>query len=356
MLSSYKQLLVKAGDGVETNQPLIILESSASYETIFLLANKLNTFQLSDVDIWHTPHQNLGEIQAEYNMFQEVLLNYALLLNNNQLSLNKKNAQELINKYLALDSEYKIKLETATELTHLQIKRLEAYNSLINKGGVPSNQIILIKQEMLQLKSNIENIRITRKNNELLLIKIKQSISNEALAHQNEVAKIENQIHTLRLALINSINQWKKNYIIIAPTSGVISFTKRWSLNQYLKEGQDVLTISPNHFIIEGEMKISGRGVGKIVKNQKVYINLDSFPANQFGQLKGTITGVSLIPDQQGYLVTVALPEQLKTTYNYNIALAPMYEGQAKIILDERSLLSRLFDSVSYLLQKDSGD
>lgn len=348
------QLVVKDGEKVNKNQNLIILESRADYNVIEQLKDHLEIFNLSDVQKNQQVYLKLGELQNIYNQFKKIILDYHLFINSNQLALKKENIGVLIDKYISLDNEFKNKLNTATEKYSLQKSRLDAHDALAENGSVSGNTLISIKQKMLELQSNIENIRIIRKENELIQIELKQVITEEELKQRNKNIILKNEIETLRISLLSRINEWKRKNIIIAPTSGIISFTKHWGVNQYIKIGQEVLTISPYKFSIEGRMKISGKGVGKIEKMQKVYIELNSFPAHQFGQLKGTVSSISLVPDQDGYLVKIDLPKQLKTTYDYNVTHAPMYNGNAKIILKERSLLSRLFDSISYLLKKDS--
>ena len=117
--------------------------------------------------------------------------------------------------------------------------------------------------------------------------------------------------------------------------------------------GESMFTLSPQEFEVHGQMKLASRGAGRVKPDQPVYIELDSFPATQFGQLKGKVKSVSLVPDKNGYLVNIVLPSQLKTTFDYALNQAPYYSGNAKIILHKRTLLSRFFDSVSYMIKKD---
>ncbi|MDO6428883.1 HlyD family efflux transporter periplasmic adaptor subunit [Thalassotalea sp. 1_MG-2023] len=339
---------------VVKGQAIVVLESHADYQTVLLLEKQLRDFELLKGNNSFYQYKKVGDLQSSFDKFKNVLLKYELLLKNNKIHLEKKNAEKLKAKYLSLDKEFQFKLKTATEQYNLQNQRLKAHDSLMVNGSVSGNTLISIKQTVLELRSKIENIRITRKENDLILTEINQKLAKDELEFNNQKLALKYEIDIERIALLNHIQNWKQTNVLTSPIDGVVSYTRNWSRNQYVEVGQEVLIVTPFKFRVKGEMKILDRGVGKIEKNQKVFIELDSFPAYQFGQLKGVVKSISLVPDQDGYLIKINFPEQLKTTYDYDINHAPMYKGRAKIILKKRSLLSRLFDSVSYLLIKDS--
>jgi hypothetical protein len=75
---------------------------------------------------------------------------------------------------------------------------------------------------------------------------------------------------------------------------------------------------------------------------QAVHIRLDNFPWQEFGQLKGVVKSISAIPEEGNYLVEVALPQGLRTTYNRQLEFRQEMQGQAHIVVEDLRLLQRL--------------
>lgn len=82
-----------------------------------------------------------------------------------------------------------------------------------------------------------------------------------------------------------------------------------------------------------------------------VNIKLDNYPYEQFGLLKGKIETITTVPLSEKYLVTVSLPQDLKTTYKKQIQFYPEMTGSAKIILKEERLLYKLFYQLKSMIE-----
>ena len=344
-------LNVKTGTLVEKNTVLMLLDSGSDPESVLLLERAIRDRELEQIGPEEFPR--LGELQNRFDQLQQNLLQKQLLVSNNQVAQKRTHVEEQKAKFLALDNEYSNKLDTANALIELEQKRLKAHNRLKLVGDTSENAIISIKQRLLELRAQIDNIRIARTENDLRVTSIVQDLADYTLSYDSQLASLDNSIELSRLALLNDISQWKQDYLVIAPEAGVVTFNQHWSPNQFVSMGESMFTLSPQEFEVHGQMKLASRGAGRVKPDQPVYIELDSFPATQFGQLKGKVKSVSLVPDKNGYLVNIVLPSQLKTTFDYALNQAPYYSGNAKIILHKRTLLSRFFDSVSYMIKKD---
>lgn len=153
------------------------------------------------------------------------------------------------------------------------------------------------------------------------------------------------------LSLKGKIDEWQHKYLVTAATSGIVSLNKYWSTNQHVKAGDIVMEIANLSDLRIGKISIKQNGVGKIAVGQKVYIELDSFPAIEYGKLEGKVKSISLIPGHQGYMVDVALPEKLITSFGKYLPLTANLTGSAKIITAEKRLLSRFLDKILYIFE-----
>jgi len=82
---------------------------------------------------------------------------------------------------------------------------------------------------------------------------------------------------------------------------------------------------------------------GKVKVGQQVNIRLENYPFEQFGLLRGSITSISEIPNENKYFVTIELPQKLITSQNKAIAFKQQLTGTTEIITEDLRLLERFF-------------
>ncbi|MCB0547075.1 MAG: HlyD family efflux transporter periplasmic adaptor subunit, partial [Phaeodactylibacter sp.] len=92
---------------------------------------------------------------------------------------------------------------------------------------------------------------------------------------------------------------------------------------------------------------------GKVKPGQRANIRLDGYPYQEFGVLQGQVKSIALVPDQDTYLLDIALPDSLTTTYQRRIPFAQELTGQARIITEERRILERVFDQMANLIKNN---
>jgi len=155
---------------------------------------------------------------------------------------------------------------------------------------------------------------------------------------------LKNVIQTFN-QLKNSIKDWEDRYVLKSNIDGKVSFLNYWSTNQTVNQGDLVFTIIPTKnasFI--AKLKSQAQNSGKIKKGQTVNIKLESYPETEFGTLQGTISSISLTPNQEGqYLINVDLPPTLITSYNKTIPFKQEMSGSAEIVTEDLRLIERFF-------------
>ncbi|MDR2087107.1 MAG: HlyD family efflux transporter periplasmic adaptor subunit, partial [Dysgonamonadaceae bacterium] len=177
----------------------------------------------------------------------------------------------------------------------------------------------------------------------------------QQIEKQNE---LHTQLQSLILQLKTGIQEWELNYVLRAPVTGKIVFTKYWIENQNVSSGEEVFTIVPNLLFqsdVIGKAMLPIARSGKVKAGQKVNIRLQNFPENEYGILRGIVHKISLVPLQTGesayYAVEIRLPNQLVTVYQKQLPALPNMQGQADIITDDISLLERLVFPVKKILK-----
>ena len=69
---------------------------------------------------------------------------------------------------------------------------------------------------------------------------------------------LRQELQTAREQLLNSMNEWRLRYCLIAPVGGVVTFTKYWNENQYIPSGEVAFTVVP-----QGEGRLSREASGR---------------------------------------------------------------------------------------------
>lgn len=93
---------------------------------------------------------------------------------------------------------------------------------------------------------------------------------------------------------------------------------------------------------------------GKVKVGQRVIIRFTSYPDQEFGIVKGQVSSISLVPNQNNYMIEILLPDGLHTNYKKELPFSPEMEAQADIITDDLRLIERFFMPLKKSLRKVS--
>jgi hypothetical protein len=146
------------------------------------------------------------------------------------------------------------------------------------------------------------------------------------------------------------------NFVLEAPISGKVHFTRQISDNQFVNANEDIFLIVPADQTFVCIVDIPPVGFGKVKEGQRVRIKLDNYPFHEFGQLSGKVIGIPEIPfatrtssansESIHYRVLVEIDADSRTTYNKILTFKPEMPGTAEILTDELSLLGRFLNFV----------
>jgi HlyD family secretion protein len=123
-----------------------------------------------------------------------------------------------------------------------------------------------------------------------------------------------------------------------------VTFTGYWSENQVVQAGENVCTVVPGEGDAPaGRALLPLRRSGKVREGQRVIIRFTNFPDQEFGIVNGVVESVSLVPAEDNYLVEIALPDGLTTSYRKTLPTGHEMKASAEIVTEELRLIERFF-------------
>jgi multidrug efflux pump subunit AcrA (membrane-fusion protein) len=343
------QLLVKDNAEVSAGQVLALIENPGQFEDITRLKTELDSFR-SNIE---TPVKQkisafsgnpvLGDIQPfyanflkQYNDFiQFVELDYhnqKIVSLNAEIAKYKDYSKRLYNQSSILKQE--------ENLASRQFKR---DSTVFIQGVIPESDYEKSKSSYLQKQYAYEQSRITLASNEIQISKLSQEILDLELKRSEDAGKLRSTLDEAANKLSASIADWEQKYVLKSAVEGVVSFTRIWSQNQDVREGDLVMSVIPkNPGQIIGKVSLPLSGAGKVKPQQWVNIKFANYPYLEFGIVKGKIRSISLVASNNEYSVIVDLPEGLKTGYGTELTFNQDMQGVAEIITNDRRLLERI--------------
>lgn len=343
---------------VSENQIIAILESTANFDDAMKLKDlivRLEPFLVNfDTLMVASPEVNLqlGDIQSDYSNFVRLYNDYFSFLRlklypkkikslKQQVSMNKIYYDRLWAQKQDMEADYKI--------TAAQFRR---DSLLLIKGVLSDLDLEKSKALLIQKKYNLNVSRTKLAETQSSNLKLDQEVVNAEMEFADQKKKAQNLLIEAMNVLKSRLAYWEQTFIIRSPIAGKVSFTNFWSKNQQVKKDDIVCSIIPDQQSqIIGRISLPVKGAGKVAPGQKVNIRFENFPYMEYGFIKGTVKSISLIPNNENYVVEVEMPQDMKTNYDIQLNFSQEMKGSAEIITEDLRLIQRFFNPVKSLLK-----
>lgn len=335
---------------------LAVIESSANFNSILTLEAFLSP-ELANTPI---PPGNLpalstlGEVQKSYSIFTQAYARLYHYKDNDYLGqrIRAMDAEIKAGKqYLASLGNKEKLVRNDLELEYMRFKRDSALKSsgfIAETDYETSYQLLLSRMigiQQMELDILAESITVSRKEQELQELCIKKEEEQQEL-----VASLSGTINDLAAAIDN----WKNSYLMISPFNGTLNLSRFWSSDQYVAEGETVLTVVPdNQGELIGRAFLGMRKSGKVKEGMKVNIKLEGYPYLEYGLVKGVVGNISAVAENETYIAEVFLPSGLKTVYNNDIPFTQNMSGLAEIMTDDLPLIRKITGPLRYLITRN---
>jgi len=343
---------------VSENQIIAILENTANFEDAMKLKELLlrlepfiQTFDTISATIPDYRLQ-LGDIQSDYSSFVRLYNDYFSFL---RLKLYPKKIKSL-KQQVAMNRIYydrllaqKQDMESDLRITNNQFRR----DSLLQIKLVLSDlDLEKSKGLLLQKRFNTNGARTKLAETQSAIIKLEQDVVDAEMGFADQKKKAQNSLIEAMNVLKSRLAYWEQTFIIRSPIAGNVSFSNFYNKNQQVKKDEIVFAVIPEkQSQIIGRISLPLKGAGKVAQGQKVNIRFDNFPYMEYGFLKGTVKSISLMPNNENYVVEVQLPQDMKTNYNIPLKFSQEMQGSAEIITEDLRLIQRFFNPVKSMLK-----
>lgn len=344
------KLFVKNGDHVKEGDMIAWIESTANTDEVLDLSLNLDSAlstlsrgNLTNVSgLFDHVYQNLGELQAPYQVFNSAWQQYN---------------DYMVNGFYAKKKEMLLKDAATLREMNQTLKQQKELTSLINdssKRSLDMNKVLLdekvISPEEYRTAINIylnKKMAIPQFNSNILSNENQQRDKMkelEQLDHNLSQQKIifEQALQTLK----SNVDDWKHKYILQSPLEGVVSFTMPLQQNKFVEQGQLLGYINPPSSTFYAEIYLPQNNFGKADTGMSVHLRFDAYPYQEIGFVKGEIDYISKIASDSGFYATVRLDNGLETNLKNKIQYKNGLKAQAIVITKNMRLLQRVYYSI----------
>jgi HlyD family secretion protein len=352
------RLFVDNDETVQRGDVLVMLENPASYDNVVELKNSLtflDSIPMNEIteDLPELNNALLGTIQADYSVFLKEYRDYMEFLRIDSHQRRMQTARTELARQQYYTGSLMERASIQQEALDLASRQFDRDFTLIEQGVISdsdleeSRQAVLTErnkhQEIINLMAE-NNISIARTENQILELELRQQEENSGM-----ISVLEESFNNLKA----SITSWEQDFLLVAPVSGSVTFTKFWSENQNVTEGERVLTVIPSESgSMLGKINLPLEGAGKVKNGDQVNVQFDNFPHLEFGMVKGVVSNISEVPEDGFYMVEVDFPNGLLTYYNYDLQLSQNMQGNAQIMTDKKRMILRVLEPIRSAISK----
>ena len=345
---------------VQEGDILGVISNPANSEDVISLLQGLDEYRdmlflqgTYDTSMQFDSRLDLGSNQNAYLNLLDAHLNYVSFQRFGLYARQLAAYRDQINYYkeLLAQSEQQKKLLSG-ELEE-SYKRYEADSLLYKQQAITRFDFGTSKSNYSAVRRSLETTKSNITNSRIQIAQLESTMSETEIAYHQEEQQLKNQLKNAFKNLESQLHVWEQNYLLRASIDGRAAFVNYWSDKQFVKQGDEVVTIIPDSEEIFGRMLMPVTGSGKVEPGQRVNIRLENYPANEYGMLLGEIESISLVTnDDNNYLIRVKLINGLTSTYNKELPFKQEMLGNAEIITEDLRLIERFFNDIREVFDK----
>lgn len=347
------KLLVKEGQDVKQDEVIGFLESRADHGTIIALSQTLDSIQMlveNNIDqlpeVVTMSYEHLGEVQPYYQTFIGAFATFKQYLSSGFYVQKRKMIKDDMIFLRRLHANLEEQRTMQQEDLNLASQTFKANKSLREDKVIAGAEYRIEQSKYLSKAMSIPQINASL-------------INNESSRHEKEkeLAQLDNDIAQQRSLFLQALNtlkaqldEWKSKYVLVSTAKGKIAFGTIITEKTQIKQGQVVCFINPENTQYYATVLIPQANFGKVRLGEKVLLKLSAYPYREFGALEGTLSFVSSMPTDSGFMAKVALPIGLRTNYKKQLIYRDGLTAQVEIFTDDLKLSDRLFKELRSVL------
>ena len=369
-----QQIMIKENDKVESGQILIRLKNVSSNSQRAILEEKLHNLKateerlLAERDSRDHITSNQNQNISDVNNNQRLLFNSRKNNIDSQVSILNKRIQQSKQEIKGI----KAQLTAGEEQITLVKEELESKRKLLAAGNIDKPHVIALEKQrsalngrIAEYNTNVARIEQQIGSTKLEIINIRNKFQNDVI---NELKDIQYSIIDIKkklLAVDDVINRTE----IRAPTSGTVTDLQYHTIGGVIPPGAKIMEIIPIDDDLVIKTKILPKDIDAVlhaqhseenqvaidnVNGNRVKVRLLAFNSRTVAVLNGVMLNVSADtiidnrnPAIQYYLAQVKIPKsELKSISKSEIHLYPGMPAAVFITTEKRTLLSYLLSPI----------
>jgi len=350
------KLYVSDGQIVSSGQLLAVMETAASAKEVEILDSIINTIgRPENISISLLPPlTRLGELQNHYASFIKTLSDYNTYIENDFFGNKIRSIEDEIRAIQEYIDRIKVKEKLFSENRDLEKKKFARDSSLYSTSVLTESEIENSKQALIRINLELQQIRLDQTAKTIELAEKRQYLQDYNIQRQTEKEKLSALVNESFMNLRAQIRIWNITFILLSPVDGTVTFTKYWSENQSVTEGEAVLYVVPeNAGELIGRTSLRMQRSGKVQTGNVVNIKLSSFPYLEYGMVRGLVKSKPLVSSEDEYMIEISLPDGLTTLYGNKLEFTQNMQGTAEIITEDIRLLQRIINPFRHLISKN---
>lgn len=344
---------------VEEDEIIGLIDNATNFRDYLLIDSILGKFVIAEQDSaeYDFPDNlNLGELNSVYYQFLDAWKEYIDFREHDVYELKEEAAWIQI-------ASCKESLKSMKEQLILKKEQLEYYRREVSRdsfclilGDHSERALDRTRNTYNSMLETYTNLLATIKQQGIRVKELENQLQQLRIEHHNREDHVKMGVRSAYNNLESSIKQWKDRYAFVAPFAGRTEFLSFWRENDFVLSGADIFSVVPEQSPVVGHLLLPSVGAGKVKTGQEVSIKLNDFPYLEYGSIEGNVSSISLVANQvQGsaqatdmYLVTISLPDGLRTKFGSVLEFRYEIKGSADIRTEKKRLIQRLFDNLKH--------
>ncbi|MGO4294261.1 HlyD family secretion protein [Chitinophaga sp. RAB17] len=295
---------------------------------------------------------SLGEMEPEFLSFYRAVEQYRMFVRDNSREyetsfyLKADKSQGAIGR--SLEKQRELVLQSLRDAERQYHTDEELFSRKIISKDELSNSLQNLVQKQLALESLNTNNEESLKNRNSINYNLSRIVSTTNLNKRELLLGLSASMNQLEVAMTT----WKQKYLLVAPIPGEVNIVELWSDGQLVKEGQEVVKVTPHNAALFAKVYVPVTGSGKLEVGQRVNIRLDNFPYEEYGMLEGKVKYIPKVASNGMYEVTVSLNKGMTTIANLIIPYKPDMTGAAEVVTKEQSVAGRIFRMFNKVIRR----
>lgn len=345
------QLFTSENASVEKGEIIACIRSNVELNDVLELEKTLDESSFEEKSFSRNTFPHLGLLQPYYNELAAAITDLVLFESNDNI---KNQITRITQEMTSTDNLIRIlQQQVALSLEEIKLTR----EKLIMDSILFSQQVItkidynVIRAQYLAQWKVLKNIETSVINNQVQLRQLEGRLTELHTEKTEKHNLLKLRVKSARQELLGQILEWRKNYLLVSPINGRLAYLRFLENDVFIGPNTALFSIIPDQGKIYGQAQLPISRSGKVRTGQSVNIRLENYPFEEYGILKGRVESIAILPSEGQYMLKVALPQGLKTSFNDDLPYAQHLRGETEVITEDLRLLERFFYQFRKLLK-----